>query len=867
MRVFLQCRWWWLFLLGFCGLSWVALATSFGEDAAVSLSWKVSTGDSALKMGFPSIAESFYAEALAESSLSDEESQKLRLKQVTALIAKGDTRGAANVLVALRGMRTSEYFLRAAIVASMEGKLARVKDYLNNCNPEELSRQDAFWYYLLQGDVAAHAGQSEEASFAWGEAEEYVFARAHKAALVAMRSRFELEQEKVPLNGWVDRLKSDVLKYQDTALGPELVKQYAIAMNALGKRDEAMTLIEQQLAVLNKTQENERAVLLFLFGLLAGPISAEGQQSFESLFAMPGQQDFQRMALYSLAGQQEGSEDPQAFKVVLDALLNSSEEHPFKGELILLRAHLALRQSHWEDATRDAQQFVDHYSNAPLKDEAYLILAYAAWNRQPPQYRVAADYLSEARKLAHGSQERDKLGVLVADCYFLNKDYKKAVNAYRALLDQKELGVSRGVVLYQWVLANIRLGNWKEVQEYLNEPKHVLGVDSLYRWKIEWNLIYAMRAAHREELAFERIGLLLENATSQGLDAAFRFRLLLLEAELSFDVGHINKTPFLVDNLLMLLEKSSEDSLSKSDRYEIFSRAWLLKGHALIKTGKDDLGLEAFKVLRREYPSSRAAEQSYLVEARFYASMDKRVDAQQRLIEFVDVYPASEDAPIALYEAALNAEARGLESTYENALNILERLVKNYSDSPLVYDARMQQADLLRKMNEFGVAQLIYENLAYQYPNHPQRYRAMLSRADCLSANASKGMLDWSEASDAYERLYDLSQVPDALHVQAGYKWGFALEKDQKIKEAQVVYWSLLERYLLNVNASSGDQQNGHIWLSRSLFALAQLSERNGDIGEAIKSYQMILDYRLPGQPLAKAKKDTLTPFPTSELN
>ena len=89
----------------------------------------------------------------------------------------------------------------------------------------------------------------------------------------------------------------------------------------------------------------------------------------------------------------------------------------------------------------------------------------------------------------------------------------------------------------------------------------------------------------------------------------------------------------------------------------------------------------------------------------------------------------------ALFENALLGEQRGPDY-YADSVRTLDLLASSYPDDPLIFAAKLKQGDLLRLMNDFAAAQIVYENLINRFPDHPQQHFAVLSRADCMLAMA-----------------------------------------------------------------------------------------------------------------------------------
>jgi tetratricopeptide (TPR) repeat protein len=286
----------------------------------------------------------------------------------------------------------------------------------------------------------------------------------------------------------------------------------------------------------------------------------------------------------------------------------------------------------------------------------------------------------------------------------------------------------------------------------------------------------------------------------------------------------------------------------------------LLIGESLVAQTARDAALQLFGRLRERFPQSGPAILSYLVESRSESDADNLVSAQQSLISLVDRFPHSEYAPIALWEAALNAEQRGLVIHLQEAISILERLVTDYSAHPLVYFARLKQGDLARRLNDFPTALLIYENLLTQYPDHPQRYRAEISRADCLMALGADSPARVDAATVAYERIALLSNAPGAMKMEAGFKWGHALEQQGDSAGAEAVLWLMYERFVLDPDRISQllAEGTGRYWTARSLLELAARQVDKGEIVLAEQFYRHIAALGLPGVALANSRLEAL---------
>ena len=177
----------------------------------------------------------------------------------------------------------------------------------------------------------------------------------------------------------------------------------------------------------------------------------------------------------------------------------------------------------------------------------------------------------------------------------------------------------------------------------------------------------------------------------------------------------------------------------------------------------------------------------------------------------------------------------------------------------------MKQGDLLRKLNDFAAARQVYEYLVNNYAGHPDELLAELALADSLFAQGANSPANYESASAIFERLRDLPAAPVDLRAEAGYKWGYQLakraqaakaqtEREEQTAKAQVVFWSVVDAFLLDPVQAAKLGAKGRYWFSRSLLELGQIHEDAGRLDEAQRAYQLIVDYNLSGAAQARVK-------------
>ena len=90
--------------------------------------------------------------------------------------------------------------------------------------------------------------------------------------------------------------------------------------------------------------------------------------------------------------------------------------------------------------------------------------------------------------------------------------------------------------------------------------------------------------------------------------------------------------------------------------------------------------------------------------------------------------------------------------------------------------------------------------------------------------------------------------------MEAGYKLGFSLMRQNNPKRAKEIYWNLVSRFLINRDNAITYPPKAKYWIARSIFELANLFEEESAYERSRAAYTLILEYNLPGQSLAKEK-------------
>jgi len=822
----------------------------------------------ALQAGFPATAAVGYREILVNPLVTGEARQRVSLALVSALMDAGELTAAEKALQDYAGPKNSAYYLRTGLLAANSRHWAQAKQGLAASKFDELPAVDRGWWYFLQATLADIENDLERRNKAYEEA-----ARVSVSDL--QRLRFALGQEQArllrvepPSDEKLAAFRTNMERMQGTRPGYDYTRVYAAALDMRGRKTEALSVLQRQLLLLPATERSSADQFRLVIGLIAGAGSEEGRRALFEILTKSTQPEIQRVALMQITQAAKTAAEHERLRNNLGELINAPVVHPIIEDLLLARSNAALADRLYSGAEADARTLLERYPGSPLKSAALGVRLSVAWELK--RYRAAADVCAQLRAVLPEGRERAELGVLLAEAFFRVGDYQNAADAYEAALHEAPQVMSAGDLLFQRVLAKIRAERLEEAAKFLDEMAGNTTFDPVSRWQAEWNLVKEMQVRRQAAVAQARVEKLLKQG-SEGVTDELRIRLLWLQAKLSFDNGQYDAAMTQVDKLVKVLPSTKIDDALRA---EVASTALLDKARALLALGRDDEAGALLEKLRVDYKGAKAAVYSYIVQASRLSAKGETVKAQQLLIKLADEHPESEFAPLALYEAALNAERRGLDDSLREAYSkLLERLIKNYPKDELVFYARLKQGDLMRKLSEFGTARQIYDDLINNFGQHPDVELAQLAKAYCLFAQGGSSVVNAASAEAIFERLRDLPTAPLDLRVEAGYMWGYVLAKRRQMEgvstetnqadRAVTVYWSVVHDFLLDPVQAAKLGAKGRWWISRCLLELGQLHEDAGRLDEAQHAYQLIIDQNLGGATLAH---DKLARYRTAEV-
>lgn len=842
------------------------------------LRWRVEAADRALRNGMP-LAADWYAEILARHTVPDTLRKSLQLRQVSALIGAGRFGEADSVLDAMgvppedAGLRAA-YFLRRGVVSFRGGDMERAREALEAIEVSALSEDDLAWHAVLGGLQLEREGRFSEAIARYQE--------ARAGALSANQRRVAeslIQRNRVLQGRRSESLVRDLQNLLDENRYSRLAAQYAqelaVSLFHLEREEEALRVLRQQIERTLPENRDQLDQLHLLGALLEREAGRTGLRHLQWLLRHGRNREFQEVAIRFLLQSAGNGVAEEVLLEFFQEVLLARQDHPLAAELYFTRGFLYQQIGRTEDAKQLFHLLLSEYPGSVYAAESLRMLGYLSWEAR--QFRTAADYFSRLRGNLADGRERLEAGLYQADAFFRNQDYETASRAYEAVFPELRDEVLREQVLYQWVLADVRHGNLERAGANLDRYAAPHGAARQMRWEAEWNLADALRRRTTPEEAYVRLRRLLNADFADAMPGLMRLRFLWLEALLALDSGRAEEVPAITDTILELLVAGGLPGLTESLEDEITVRSLMILSRSYLRRAAregiavagSDLARSGFDVIERMenlYPEHEVTIQALFEKARFLREAGRAVDAQNIYLSIFERQAESVYAPVALYEAAINAanlialeNPDTLNVKTSEPIQLLNRLTENYQqDTQLFFFARLKQGDIARDLGQFGVAQTLYEDVVKAFPEHPQRFLPEMGRAEALLAQAGDDPSRLGEAAGSFERLFERPGTPLDLRVEAGFKWAFALAAQGNVVRAQSAHNLLQARYLHEDGHREDLGSTGRYWMARSLLASGQLYEREGFLAAARKQYQAILTYGLPGTALATANLSRL---------
>ncbi len=824
------------------------------KNRILSAEASIENARSALELGMPAISQNMMQTILP--TLNENNSDVANFILVDSLIAQGKFETAQKALRQMKNPHTPEFLIRDAIVSLQLGDIYGAHEIVSKLSPDALSEKSRAWFYVARGAVRFSEGNFGSAADDFASAKKLASSDIIKREADALINLCKMSEElgAKDLENLASELALKTSLFTGTNAGVQFAKQYAILLDKLNRKQDAVSVLENALnvALMPDIDRDE----LQLISSSIEPSRERKHAMLNSLLKTTKSPAVTEQAIYLL--RVSFGEDTNAYAEMLKDVLASGS--PLILDRILLElSYVAIAKNDFENATKYADKLLRDYPASAFKINAFGALAWSAFasgENKKPEYRQAARYLLEMAGLEKNSKMSDFIKFIAADCYFLESDFDTAGAMYKALIDSNLSERWKGGAFARAAESFLNLGDIQSAVLLADSSYSRLTLNPDDVWKTEWSISSIYRKNGKQKEALNRVEKLLDSAINKDANQDLRAKMLWLEARLAEGAGEFKYSLELSENILSMLTLGTLKPSLDTEKM-VASNAMLIKARSLASLGNfdgDDGAFDSYEKLRKAYPETDAAQISYLYEARNFALRGAYAQAQQHCKTLADSFPEGKYADVALYDAASYSRRLGLESDYKEALILLSRLVEKYPNSPKVFYAKIAQAEILRLMSDFSNAAAMYKNIITEFENHPQIKIAHMGLGDCILAQTGHE----SDAAMMFERIYAMPDIPSSAKAEAAFKWGFAFERMGRFREAAEVWW-ISSNEFLNQKKSTQNlnlvlDSNERYWIARTLLELAKTFERLGEKASAVSAYELIVNHNLPGVQNAKQK-------------
>jgi hypothetical protein len=689
-------------------------------------------------------------------------------------------------------------------------------ELLAGIGEEELTPGDAAWFFAAASLEAERQDLPARAQELWQRALELADGDVLRADLEEFHLHAALILQP-PAPALEERLKGRWRSYGWKAEGIPAAKKYALLLHRLGRTEEGLAVLDQQLAHLPQPTR-EQAAGIHLLQFLLRP--AEGDGVPERLAKILEEEEISPQGEMALRLLLSWATTPDRRGALADFLerRTAEEELPLRARL-----QLALQMEKWRqagdlalrllalplgDGDRDAlrqlwlslvleKNFSDFSdlvaglggSQHPMRHS--LLLALANHFYRYGDVPLAAKFLDEWGKTASDAVDRDAIPLRIRVALALGR-WPDAVALFRKLSPDRALPLlaEANEKLMASGLADVWNGWLLEVHSAVLCPLPPLA-------RLRWSYFLVQNA-----LTLRRTG-----------DAA-----------------------------QLLREMQSQGEVWENFFRERGADLTLLALRVAMATEDGPEAERERAALRSRWPDSPEARESYFLRAGDWAragQLDLAAEEMQNYLERCrpegDRGDGGRIAEALLLLASLQAGGGSLHA----ALGTLEELWQGHPHSAYACRARLRQGDLLRSLHQFEAAALVYRSLLQRPSPGVETPFAELALAKCQLALASDAETAALQSALAIlEKLSATGGDDPNFFLEVAYTHSLALRRSGDLRRSRQLLWQLWQDHALVPEALSRLDGGGKFWLhavGRDLLATLDPSLDDRAMGQMLR--------------------------------
>jgi TolA-binding protein len=516
------------------------------------------------------------------------------------------------------------------------------------------------------------------------------------------------------------------------------------------------------------------------------------------------------------------------------------------AQLQLQKAGALLQAERFSESADAYQVYLDVADDPAGMAKAYLGKALALWELE--RYAESAAAFDKAEAVLKDPDEKADALFKAGDAYYQAGNLDESEKRYRKFVGDYPVHEDIPNVLYQLGLTLAKIGRRTEALSTFEVLERSHG-SSAYAEKAALRAADVMLAGAQWEDALAKYTLIGETYTNSTVAAlSSHQRGLVL-----YQLGRYADA-----------QSVFEAVVSRYPESEYAPQAIYMRGFCLYLQGHADEAVETCKAFIKDYPKSKWTPEVIFWLAEQYFNQGLYAEAEPLFLRIIEEFKGHRLVPRALYWAG---RAAAVQSNYVKAIERYSEVAKNYPDSDVLPQTRFAQGDALTELGEFARGILAFEEVIKNYPESYLVNAAWGRKGDCQFSLGSDNPARFTEAMNSYQAILDRPAAPIALKLQAEYKIGRCLEKNNVPDKAFSRFMNVVYTF---INENVEHSTDTVLWFTRSAFGAATIKERERAWIEAVKIYERVVEAGVPASEEAtkrieKIKNDNWLLFEQAE--
>lgn len=509
----------------------------------------------------------------------------------------------------------------------------------------------------------------------------------------------------------------------------------------------------------------------------------------------------------------------------------------------------------YRDAVKEYEEVLKKTTDDDLKELSLYGLIYGHFNLKNFSYviQVSTKFLEDFTYSNHYSEVKLRL----ADSYYAQKNFKKAVDLYREYFSDSE-AKGNDYVSYQLAQALYRSGN---LEGSIEELRRFLAQypSSRYADEVQYLIGWIRFKQSSYEASIEEYGKVIQNYSNSPIVPLAYYSI----GDAYFNLG---KYDLAIENYKIVLDKYPQSPFVIDAMNGI--------QYAYVAQNKIDQAAQTITEFVLANPGNRHLDKLLIKKGDLYLSQRRFQEAIASYREFISFFPNSSLVPIAYFSIAKSFSQI---QAYDDAIYNLQFIVQNFPNDELLDDAILEIGNIYRIKQDFEKAIQQFEALIKNYPNSnliPEAYY-WLGKCYADLGETSKAKIHFDQVitkfkdSGFYSRsIFDLAKIemnsrPDSA--LALFRKVVELRNDEFGAESQYLIGEILLQKKNYKDATTEFLKlryafAGHLdWLVKGLFKVAEIYELQKDKKKAREFYNEVIKLDPKGELGIKAKRKLRT--------